>query len=159
MLEVMKTKRSGIILLVVVSTLLIPSCKKKSEDPQPEETTETPVTPVTSGTFTAKINGSAKTFGTNFYAVSGGVGTVITGTETGGTSITLGFFSTTTGTYDVDGTLTQAYYYVGSTQHTATSGKIIITKVDNNTISGTFYFEEAGGVKLAEGVFTDVPKK
>jgi hypothetical protein len=154
----MKTKRLGIILLVsVVSTLLMPSCKKKSEDPQPDETTETPV--IATGSFTAKINGTAKAFGTNFYAVSGGVGTAITGTETGGTGITLAFFATTTGTYDVDGTLTQAYYNVGSTQHTASSGKIIITKVDNNKISGTFYFDETGGVKVTEGVFTDVPKK
>lgn len=144
-------KRLGIILLVTMSTSLISSCKKKSEDPQPEGTT--------SGKFTANINGTAKTFGTNFYIISGGVGTTITVSEKDGTSITLAFFSTTAGTYDVDGTMTQAYYYVGSTQHTATTGKIIITKVDNDKISGTFYFEEAKGVVVTEGTFTDVPKK
>jgi hypothetical protein len=156
----MKAERLGVILLIatVVSTLLIPSCKKKSEDPQPEET-ETSATPLANGMFTAKINGVVKTFGINSYMISGGVGIVISGLETGGTGITLGFFSTTPGTYDVDGTMAQADFYAGSTQHTATNGKIIITKVDNNKMSGTFCFEETGGVKVTDGVFTDVPKK
>jgi hypothetical protein len=154
----MKNQRLGTILLVTLSTLLTPSCKKKNEELHPEETAGIPVKSAISGTFTAKINGAVKTFGANFYMVSGGVGTVITGSETGGTSITLGFFSTTAGTYDVDGTLTQAYYYVGSTQHVATSGKIIITEVENDKISGAFYFKEMGGVSITEGIFTDVPK-
>lgn len=154
----MKRNQLGTILLVAIGTLLTTSCKKKNEELHPEEVAEIPTKSTTSGMFTAKINGSLKTFGTNFYMVSGGVGTVITGSGRGGTSITLGFFSTTTGTYDVDGTLTQAYYSVGPTQHTATSGKIIITSVENDKISGTFWFDETGGVKVAEGIFTDVPK-
>jgi hypothetical protein len=153
----METKRLGVILLIALSTSFMHSCKKKHEDPQPEETT-IPVDPAKSGILTAKINGTTKSFGTNFYMVSGGVGTVITGSGKGGTSITLGFFSTTTGTYEVDGTMTQAYYYVGSTQHTAVSGEIIITKVENDKMSGTFYFKEPGGVEVTEGTFTDVPK-
>jgi hypothetical protein len=153
----METKRLGVILLIALGTSFMHSCKKKHEDPQPEETT-TPVDPAKSGILTAKINGTTKSFGTNFYMVSGGVGTVITGTGKGGTSITLGFFSTTTGTYEVDGTMTQAYYYVGSTQHTAVNGEIIITKVENNKMSGTFSFKETGGVNVTEGTFTDIPK-
>jgi hypothetical protein len=155
----MKMIRRGIILLITVSTLLIPSCKKKNENPHPEETSEAPVKPVSSGTFLAKINGAPKKFGANYYMVSDGVGTTITVSETGGTGITLAFFSTTTGTYDVDGILTQAYYYVGSTQHTAVSGKIIITKAEDNKLSGRFYFAETGGVRVTEGIFTDVPQK
>lgn len=156
--KVMETKRLGVILLIALGTSFMHSCKKKHEDPQPDETREIPINPAKSGTLTAKINGITKAFRTNFYLVSGGVGTVITGSEKDGTSITLGFFSTTTGTYEVDGTMTQAYYYVGSTQHTAVNGEIVITKVENDKMSGTFYFKETGGVSVTEGTFTDVPK-
>jgi hypothetical protein len=150
--KAMEAKRLGSILLMALSTLFIYSCKKKNEAPHPEGVV------TAKGTFRAKVNGVTKSFGTNCFIVSGGVGTTITGSAAGGISITLAFFSTTLGTYDVDGTLTQAYYYVGSTQHTASNGKIIITKVEDNKISGTFYFEEAAGVKVTEGTFTDVLK-
>ncbi len=153
-------KRLGIILVVAASTLLMPSCKKKSDDPQPEESTETPVTPpATIGTFTAKVNGTAKTFGLNFYITNSGITGISASDAASGTGISLGLFGSTVGSYDIDGTLTQATYVVGSTQSSATSGKITITKVENNKMSGTFNFEVAGGVKVTEGVFTDVPKK
>lgn len=152
----MKVRRLGMVLLLAASIALTPSCKKKSEDPQPEE--ETPVTPGV-GSFTAKVNGTATNFVTNFYTESSGMGGV-TGTDaTGKISITLAIYNIKKGTFKIDGGFYQGLYFQDGVQHQAASGSITISKYENNTISGTFNFEETGGVKVTEGVFTDVVKK
>lgn len=154
----MKAKRLGMVLLLAASVVFAPSCKKKSEDPQPEE--ETPVTPVvTSGTFTAKVDGVAKSYAVNYYLENSGMVAISGMDATGSTGISLSLFTSKVGSYDVDGMLTQANYLVGGTAHSGTSGKIVITNYENNKISGTFSFVKTGGVSVTEGVFKDVPKK
>jgi len=129
----MKIARLGMVLLLAASTLVMPACKKKSEDPQPEE--ETPVTPVvTYGSFSAKVDGTSKSYPVNYYITNSGM-SVISGTETGGTSISLSLFSTAVGSQDIDGIFTSASYIVGTTSKSAASGKIAITKIGNNKIS------------------------
>lgn len=154
----MKITRLGIVTVLAASMFIMPACKKKSEDPEPEE--EVPVTPVvTYGSFSAKIDGSSKSYPINNYIVNGG--TAISATETGGTSIGLVFLGTSTGTYEYDPTFptTIMTYSSGSSSSQATSGKIVITKYADKKISGTFEFSVKGGVTVTEGSFTDVPLK
>lgn len=82
--------------------------------------------------------------------------TAITGTSTVGTTISLTLFGTTTGTYAINGTTVNASYYNTAKTESAASGQIVISKIENGRISGTFNFVITGGVKATEGTFTDV---
>lgn len=113
---------------------------------------------VTYGSFSAKVDGTSKSYPVNYYITNSGM-SVISGTETGGTSISLSLFSTAVGSQDIDGIFTSASYIVGTTSKSAASGKIAITKIGNNKISGTFEFVVTGGVTVTAGTFTDVPLK
>lgn len=148
----MKMKRLGIMLLLAVAVCMTPACKKKSEDPQPEE--ETPIT--TPGSFTAKVDGVAKSYPVNYYYMTSGI-LVINSAETTGASagIALMIFSGKVGTFTMNGSTITAYYTNGA-KDDAQSGQIVISKLENNKVSGTFNFVTKAGVKVTEGVFTDI---
>jgi len=150
-------KKAGIILTLAISTLLIPSCKKKSGDPAPEEVLTVP-------SFTAKINGVEQTFSLSKYTINGAAIQIV-GVDLQGNNINLGTSDSTykfLGAYTITtfGPAIAMYTVINPmTQHVAKTGKLTITKLENDKISGTFYFEEENGVKVTEGVFNDAQKQ
>jgi hypothetical protein len=148
----MKITRVGIVLVLAASMFIMPACKKKSEDPQPEEEI---VTPVTTPSFTAKVDGTAVTYPVNAYTQNGGH-TIIIGTSPVGTSITLNANAIVAGTYTINSTTISASYYNTSKTTYAVSGQIVISKIENSKISGTFNFVTDAGAKITEGVFANV---
>lgn len=153
---------SKFILVLIVFSVFIQSCKK-------DEKTTTPVTP-TAG-ITAKINGKSFTDdGTTEAFKNSTISTSIYAINTAETSsIGIGFGAVTTGTYTIGsgnhGATYKAYDVNGNdTAYSATQGSFVITKYDltNNKLSGTFSFTATNSatgrtVAITEGVITDIP--
>lgn len=148
----MKLKRLGIMLVLAVVVCMTPACKKKSEDPQPEEET----TPATAGSFTAKVDGVAKSYPVNYYYLNSGI-LVVNAAETTGASagIALMIFQGKVGTFTINGSTIMGYYTNGA-KDDSKSGQIVISKLENNKVSGTFNFVTQAGVKVTDGAFTEI---
>lgn len=149
----MKKTSIAITLLISVSTILIPSCKK-SKAPAPA-----PI-PASTVAFSATINGTAKTFSSSYYQnISGGI--YVQGGGTTAPYIQLAMqLSQATGTYTIGNMgISATYMDASNTGHMASSGTITISSLANNKTSGTFSFVESGGVTITNGVFTDIPVK
>jgi hypothetical protein len=153
----MKAKKLGMLMLFAVAILAIPACKKKSEDPKPAE--ETPV--VEQGTAQAKVDGKLKSWPATFYTENQAVVFISALDADGVEGMNVIIDDVFPGDYDVNGTSVMAFYISGGSKQIATKGKITVTKSEGNKLSGTFYFEKEvnGGIKITEGVFTDVRKK
>lgn len=106
--------------------------------------------------FSAKIDGTVVNFPVTGYTQTGGR-TVIYGTSSTGKSITLNLNAGTAATYTIGGATVYATYYNTATTAMATSGQIVISKAENNKVSGTFNFVITGGATVTEGVFTAIP--
>jgi hypothetical protein len=177
----LKMKNLRILLLATFATVMffsIPSCKKDDPttditNPNPTDTTgnnngnNNPVSDSTLMHFSASVDGvafSADTLGIVYTFDSALNLHVFTAPDNTGHIVTLMLNTLDEGTYDVDFD-NSVIYQTGTTVYTGAfnpQGQIVISKNENNKISGTFNaelfdFNTAGEVSVTNGHFNNLP--
>lgn len=161
--------------LLILSSMIVltsPSCKKDSDDGDdkkaPTDTTgQNPVQDSTKMQFWATVDGVSFQADTNSIShdFDADLGLhVFTCPNNSGKIITLMLASLTPGTYDVDFDNSIVLYQNGTTVYSGAfnpEGQIVISKNQNNKISGTFHadlfdFGTAGEASVTDGHFINL---
>jgi hypothetical protein len=152
---------------LILSTILLGSCKKKEEDQeQTTSTTETAASPNMSWTAsTGEVTFAADTTSYSYdYDESLGLH-VLSASDDAGRVLTFMMASIDPGTYEVDFDSTIVIWTVGTNIYNGgfnPQGEIIITENANNRIKGTFEatvfsFTTASEVSFSNGAFNRLP--
>ncbi len=155
----------NILAITVLASSLLISCSKgdyNSGDGQTgynrfQDKNNTPA--VTTGSFTAKINGSDFTANTAFANVDKTLNYIaVSGFRSSTNGFVISVSSLTTGTYSVDALNSILYQPEGGTAVAATSGSIVLSEVTDTKIKGTFTMQ-VSGLDVTEGKFDVEVKK
>jgi len=115
------------------------------------------------GVFSATLNDSIqKSWSTCHYdTLEGNIGINIYALNGNEVALKIYINASVPGTYDVNGRTCSINYYLSAEEkRSAINGNVIITQNENNTLSGTFTFDDGlmeNGITFTNGVFTDVP--
>ena len=157
--------------ILILGTLFISSCKKKSSDPAPDPSSTTTTGGTTTGGTTTGGNTTAPGF---TYTPNGGTATVadsafyyqqyntIHAYKNGNANhFEINLTALTVATYSISQSSGNALTYVmGPTYLTATTGSLNITANASNKLSGNFNTTLSGGtITSVSGIFKDIPKR
>ncbi len=158
--------------LLILGTLVIISCKKKSADPEPDPASTTTTTttggtttgnPVTAPGFTWTAAGAQTVADSSFY-VEGGWGSGIRAYKGGNLKFEINFQPTTLSANTYTFTTNTALTYIDNTQYfDDKTGTFHVTALANNKASGNYSgtgvnSASSGSVALTIQ-FVDIPKR
>ncbi len=162
-------------LLVFTCLILVTahSCKKDDQDNADENTPADTTGQNNPAQDSTHMKLSASVDGTTFAADTSSINYsyddvlnlhVFTGPDNSGHIVTIMLSTLTAGTYDIDFDNAIVIYQNGTTVYTGANnpqGQIVISKNQNNTISGTFHaelfdFNTAGNVSVTDGHFINL---
>ena len=152
--------------VIILGALIVTSCKKKTQDPEPDPTPAATTGGTTTGNispspgFTFTPNGGSATVADSafYYQQYNTIHAYKSGNanhfEINLSGLTVTSYSIGTGTGNA---LT---YVMGATYLTASTGSLNITAAANNKLSGNFNTILSGGsISAVAGQFVDIPKR